>query len=225
MYHYTYLLINRTTLMMYIGKRSCNCLPELDVHYKGSSKYVPKDECTKVVLRTFASSLEATTHEIELHNIFNVAINSMFYNRSKQTSTKFDTTGMSNKHSDLTKTRLSAAKRGVIPNWSSEGKQVILSNLAKSRTPEARAKAAHTLSTNGSNKGTSNSQFKPWYISTATVTHLYYDISKSELSTQHGHYHKYYADVQKVFNRNKTIMTKAYGIITDMGLLPKEYKI
>ena len=211
--------------MMYIGKRSCSCLPELDTSYMGSSKYVPKDECIKVILNTFTSSIDAINDEIALHNTFDVAVNSMFYNRSKQTSTKFDTTGISITPSEATKQKLRTAKKGVVPNWSTEGKQLVLANLAKSRTSEARSKAAATMVKNGSNVGTKNSQFRPWYISTTTITYLYYDISKAELSVQQGHYRKYYADVQKTFNRNKTITTKEHGTIIDMGFLSKEYKI
>ena len=188
---------------MYIGKRSCTCLPELDIHYKGSSKYVPKTECVKVILKTFITAEEALRHEIKLHNIFNVAVNSMFYNKAKQTSTKFDTTGTKVSHSDAMRLKLSSVKTGVVPNWSEEGKKVVLHNLTNGRTAETRAKAAKTLASNGSNKGTKNSQFKPWYISTPTVTHLFYNISKSELSIQQGHYAKYYADLQKKFNKNK----------------------
>lgn len=219
MHHYTYLLINTATLMMYIGKRSCNCVPELDTGYKGSSKYVPKTECVKVILKTFLTAKEALEHEIKLHNIFNVAVNSMFYNKAKQTSTKFDTTGTKVFHSDAMRRKLSSVKAGVVPNWSEEGKKVVLHNLTNGRTAETRAKAAKALALNGSNKGIKNSQFKPWYISTSTVTHLFYNISKSELSIQQGHYAKYYADLQKKFNKNKIVTTKLYGTIIDMGFL------
>lgn len=225
MYHYTYLLLNQTTLMMYIGKRSCNCLPEEDVQYMGSSKYVPKEQCTKTILKTFSSSREAVQHEIYLHNLHDVGVNPMFYNRSKQTSTKFDTTGVSTSHSEETKAKLSKAKKGIVPNWSTEGKKIIQANLAKGKTPEARAKAGASTARNGSNKGTKNAGFRPWYISTDAVTYLYTDISKAELSVLEGHYSKYYADVQKVFNRNGTITTNAHGKIIDMGFLPKQYKI
>lgn len=41
-YHYTYLILNITNDMKYIGARSCDCLPKLDTKYMSSSKYVEK---------------------------------------------------------------------------------------------------------------------------------------------------------------------------------------
>lgn len=225
MNHYTYLLINPTTNMLYIGKRSCQCLPEEDTTYMSSSTYVPKDECIKIILNTFVTSREALDNEIYFHNLFNVGSNPMFYNKSKQTSNSFDTTGVSFSHSDETKQKISEIKRGVIPNWSKEGKQVILNNLQKGQTPSVRTKSGQTLKQNGSNKGTKNAGFKPWFISTKTVTHLFYDISKSEQSVIDGHYNKYYADLQKKFNKTGSVTTKQYGLITTMGFIPKQYKI
>lgn len=219
MNHYTYLLINNITGMLYIGKRSCKCLPSEDINYMSSSAYVPKEECNKIILNTFSTSEEAIKHEIYLHDLFNVGINPYFYNKSKQTSTKFDTTGLSSPHSDETKLKLSAAKKGIIPNWSDTGKQTILQNLKKGQTPEARSKAALKIKESGSNSGIKNAGFKPWYIQTETTLYTFTDISKSELSVQEGHYNKYYADLQKKFNKLGKVTTKKYGLITDMGFL------
>lgn len=226
MNHYTYLLINNKSGMLYIGKRSCTCKPQEDTSYMSSSKYVPKEECTKVILREFLTSKEAVAHEIELHNLHDVGINPMYYNKSKQTSTKFDTTGISNPCTEEAKQKLRKAKKGLVPNWSAEGKEQILKNLKRGGSPEAREKAAKAVINNGSNKGIKNSQFKPWYISTETVTHIFRDISKNELSIQENHYKKYYADLQKKFNKlGSPIKTKKYGLIIDMGFLPEQYKI
>ena len=225
MNHYTYLLINKTTNLLYIGKRSCTCLPEEDVDYMSSSKYVPKTECTKIILRTFKTAQEALENEIYYHNLYNVGQNPLFYNRSKQTSSSFDTTGISYPKSQKTRELLSKTKLGKIPNWSAEGKQTILSNLQKGLAAEARKKSGDTLKQNGSNKGILNAGFKPWYITTETVTYLYTCISKSELSVQQGHYNKYFADLQKKFNKQGPVLTRDYGLIIDMGFLPKQYKI
>lgn len=225
MYHYTYLLVNKYDLKMYIGKRSCTCTPLKDTSYMSSSKYVPKNQCIKIILQEFPTAEEAIQHEIFLHNKYNVGINPLFYNKSKQTSSKFDTTGIPMPHTEETKRKLSAIKKGKVPNWSDEGKTIVLSNLKKGQTSEARKKAGQRIKDTGSNKGINNSQFQPWYISTSTITYLFTNISKSELSVNEGHYNKFYADLQKKFNRNGFVITKKYGRISDMGFLPKQYKI
>lgn len=219
MNHYTYLLVNPTTNMLYIGKRSCHCLPSEDTKYMSSSIYVPKEKCFKLILNTFSTSEEAVKHEVYLHNLFNVGINPYFYNKAKQTSTKFDTTGTLNPHSEETKLKISTIKKGKIPQWSETGKQTILQNLKKGQTPEARSKAALKIKESGSNSGIKNAGFKPWYIQTETTLYTFTDISKSELSVQEGHYNKYYADLQKKFNKLGKVTTKKYGLIIDMGFL------
>jgi hypothetical protein len=225
MNHYTYLLINKNNGMLYIGKRSCKCTPYEDTSYMSSSTYVPKNECIKVILKEFTTAEEAIKHEIHLHDVHNVSVNPTFYNKSKQTSTGFDTTGISHPCTEEAKAKLSAAKKGKVPKWSKEGKEVIRNNMEKGRAPEVRKKASASLKRNGSNKGTKNSQFKPWFITTEHVTHLFTNISKSELSVKHGHYNKYYADLQKKFNKSGIVMTKRYGKIVSMGFLPEKYKI
>ena len=78
----------------YIGVRSCNCLPEEDTKYFGSfydKTFFPTE---KTILFVCETRQEAAEIEIELHNFFDVAVNPQFANRSKQTSTKFDTTGV-----------------------------------------------------------------------------------------------------------------------------------
>jgi hypothetical protein len=96
-FHYTYLLSGNDG-KMYIGARSCLTIPEKDIYWS-SSKYVLqaiKDGVVfdKKILSVWPSRQEAVAHEILLHDIFNVAKNVNFYNRSKQTSTSFDTSGI-----------------------------------------------------------------------------------------------------------------------------------
>jgi len=82
--------------MRYIGVRTCKTTPDCDKNYWGSSKYVPKDikkTGTKTILKIFYKREDAILHEIELHNLHDVARNKKFWNRSKQTSTGFDTSG------------------------------------------------------------------------------------------------------------------------------------
>ena len=96
MYHYTYLLQNIDDGLFYIGVRSCNCLPEND-EYQGSAKTVSKQykqRCQKYILATHSTRKEAIAHEIYLHDLYDVARNPCFFNKAKQTSSSFDTTGL-----------------------------------------------------------------------------------------------------------------------------------
>ena len=82
--------------MRYIGVRTSKVHPDCDNNYWGSSKYVPKDievSGTKTVLKMFSERKQAVLHEIELHSLYDVARNEKFWNKSKQTSTGFDTSG------------------------------------------------------------------------------------------------------------------------------------
>lgn len=96
MFHYVYYLKHPIDKQLYIGVRSCKCKPISDTAYKSSSKTKSKTylaECSKHILKTFATRQEATAFEIILHNKYNVSINPKFFNAAKQTSTGFDTTG------------------------------------------------------------------------------------------------------------------------------------
>lgn len=103
-YHYVYRIINNNPTdnrKFYIGVRSCkNCLPDEDIKYMSSSKYVKEaindlgiNNFSKEILSVWDSREAAITEEIRLHEKYDVAKNENFYNKSKQTSSKFDTTG------------------------------------------------------------------------------------------------------------------------------------
>jgi len=106
-YHYTYRITNTQTNKYYYGSRTTpkkkEVLPinDLGIKYFSSSKdkdfikdqkQNPKNYKYKVI-QIFDTRQEAIELEIKLHNRFNVGINESFYNRAKQTSTGFDTTG------------------------------------------------------------------------------------------------------------------------------------
>jgi len=103
-YYYIYEIINKTTGMRYVGKRTSTTTPELDLGIKYFSSSTnkqfikhQKENPTSYyyyVLSTHDTVKEATQEEIRLHNIFNVGRNHMFFNKAIQTSTKFDTTGI-----------------------------------------------------------------------------------------------------------------------------------
>lgn len=111
-YFYTYLLINLDDGLMYIGSRGCSVLPEEDTNYMSSSKAVSKDylnRCDKLILDVFLTYKDAIDHEIYLHNLHDVATSSKFFNKSKQTSTKFTIAGTH--HSEETKKKISEANK------------------------------------------------------------------------------------------------------------------
>lgn len=111
-YFYTYLLINLDDGLMYIGSRGCSILPEEDTKYMSSSKAVSKDylnRCDKLILDVFLTYKDALAHEIYLHNLHNVAVNPKFFNKSKQTSTKFTISGT--RQSEETKKKISEANK------------------------------------------------------------------------------------------------------------------
>ena len=84
-YHYTYLIENLTPiddLQFYIGVKSCDCPPEENTDYMGSS--VPLDEAIaqtginnfkKHILETFESRKDAESHEVAIHLEYDVASN------------------------------------------------------------------------------------------------------------------------------------------------------
>lgn len=89
------MLISNVEEKFYIGARSCSCEVDED-SYMGSSSVMTKedkDNCDKLVLKEFGTRKEAIAYEVELHNQFEVNTNEKFWNKAKQTSTGFDTTG------------------------------------------------------------------------------------------------------------------------------------
>ena len=99
---------------MYIGLRSCECLPEED-NYWGSSKYLPEDVSEtfdKFILGEFATREEAITDEIRRHKMNDVARNPLFINKARQTSTGFDRSGVPAIFSEEHKRKLSEAGKG-----------------------------------------------------------------------------------------------------------------
>ena len=94
----------------YIGCRTCNCLPEEDTKYFGSFYDKTFKPTGKTILFVCETRQEALEIEIELHNFFDVAVNPQFANRSKQTSTGFDVTGVPN--TEEAKRKKSVSKLG-----------------------------------------------------------------------------------------------------------------
>jgi len=100
--HYVYKITNlkpSDKRLYYIGVKSS--LSPITDNYMGSSKYldmsmkeIGQENFRKEILSTWSTRKEALQEEIRLHNYFDVAVNESFYNKSKQTSTGFDRTGV-----------------------------------------------------------------------------------------------------------------------------------
>lgn len=120
LYHYTYRITNLLLNKHYIGCRSSALPPkeDLGVKYFSSSsdkefrldqKINPHNYRYKVI-KTYTCRQDAINLEIKLHNKLNVGANLSFYNKSKQTSSKFDMTGFI--FSEETKLRFSESRKG-----------------------------------------------------------------------------------------------------------------
>jgi hypothetical protein len=102
MYHYTYRLTlsnNTDSKKYYIGARSCTEYPTKDSYF-GSCKTLlawikehGTEGIVKEILAIYGKRQDAIEHEINLHNYFDVAKNVEFWNKAKQTSVGFDTSG------------------------------------------------------------------------------------------------------------------------------------
>jgi len=107
--HYVYKITNLNPIddeQYYIGVHTTKIKTLETDGYMGTSKYLTEamniqgsHNFVKQILSTWNTRKEALQEEIRLHEQYDVAINITFYNRSKQTSTKFDTTGTKITHS------------------------------------------------------------------------------------------------------------------------------
>jgi hypothetical protein len=106
-FHYVYRITNLVENKHYYGKRSSKVPPEQDLgkKYFSSShdkqfiqdqKQNPQNYRYKVVAR-FDNVKSSIEMEIKLHEMFDVGRNPKFYNKAKQTSTGWDTTGVKSK--------------------------------------------------------------------------------------------------------------------------------
>ena len=119
MYHYTYMLEVKNptdSRFRYIGVRSCKVVPEEDVYF-GSCRPFKKwqaehgtDGLVKTILARWGSRADALSHEILLHDCFDIAKNPEFWNQAKQTAVLFDTTGT--KQSDELRLKKSLKTKG-----------------------------------------------------------------------------------------------------------------
>jgi hypothetical protein len=102
--HYCYKITNLNPTdqrKYYIGVRSSKTSPEEDTNYKSSSKYLKEaleeighNNFKKEILSTWDTRKLANKEEARLHELYDVAVNPEFYNKSKAISSSFCTEGM-----------------------------------------------------------------------------------------------------------------------------------
>lgn len=123
-YHYTYRITNTRLNKHYYGKRSSKILPkeDLGIKYFSSSKdkdFIkdqksnPEDYKYKVIY-IFDTPEKAINLEIKLHNKFDVGVNIDFYNKAKQTSSKFTTNGLSGENNPMYGRRHTKSAKDII---------------------------------------------------------------------------------------------------------------
>lgn len=224
MYHYTYQLQDKFSNMKYIGKRSCKCLPEEDIHYWGSSKHLPKDvklTHTKTILKTHTTAKEAIAYEMFLHYLLQVSTNPEYYNKAKQTSIGFDTTGT--KLTDEHRAKCSASLKGK-NKPEGFGKKVSEGLKGYKKSAEHLQKIADALRNNGTSKGTKNNNFRPWYISTPTCTTFYFTTTKHQKALEDGYHMKQYVSIQRQNKKYGKPIQKGRFKGFVVGELPTNYK-
>ena len=160
MKHYVYRITNTKLNKHYYGTRtSKKNTPEEDLgkYYfsSASNKEFIKDQKENSenykykIIKKFRTRKEAIELEIKLHNKFNVGINESFYNRSKQTSKRFDRTGLRpwnfNKINIYTKDTLNKisknkklwhSKNEHKPMFGKKHKKETINNMKESRSGE-----------------------------------------------------------------------------------------
>lgn len=165
--HYVYRITNILLKKHYYGTRSTtksNPCHDLGVTYFSSSKDTdfkmdqklnPNNYKYKIV-RICNTREQAIVLEIHLHNKFNVATSSNFYNRSKQTSKSFDTSGIALKNfrsytmSEETKQKIREANLGKTQSIETIAKRVAkLKGHITSEETKAKIGAANKIRRTG----------------------------------------------------------------------------
>ena len=158
-YHYVYRITNTKENKHYYGVRSSKVEPKLDLGIKYFSSSTDKDFIKEQkenkstfkykIIKQFNSREEAINLEIILHNKFDVGVNSNFYNKCKQTSKGFDTTGSTRTLSQETKEKMRLTKSTNNPfkgkNHTEETK--ILLSLQRKGKPQRGGVKFHTEET------------------------------------------------------------------------------
>jgi hypothetical protein len=106
MFHYVYQITNKINGKIYIGSRTSNIEPANDLGKKYFSSSKDKEfqkeqrenpeNFIYEVLSIYNNKDDMLNEEIRLHNLYDVGKNPNYYNKSKQTSKNFSTSGRLN---------------------------------------------------------------------------------------------------------------------------------
>ena len=145
--HYVYRITNIKENKHYYGCRTSKIKPvnDLGINYFSSSKNKEfiKEQIERPwqfkykIVKIYDTRERAIDLEIKLHDYFDVGKNPNFYNRAKQTSTGWDTTGK--KHTDETKIKMSKNTIGRYMSQETK-KKISNSNKGKKHTDETKIK-------------------------------------------------------------------------------------
>lgn len=149
--HYVYKITNHKpsdSRKYYIGVRTAKgCSPYEDTNYWSSSKYISEaiketgiESFSKEILSIWENREDAIKEEIRLHQEFDVANNNEYFNKAKQTSSKFNYDATGKIVSNETRKKLSIAAKNR-PAMSDEQKEKIRQhNLGKKLSDETKKK-------------------------------------------------------------------------------------
>jgi hypothetical protein len=153
-YHYVYRITNIKDKLYYYGTRTSSIEPKLDLGIKYFSSSKDKDfiqgqkdnplNYKYKIIKIFNIRKEAIELEIKLHNKFDVGINESFYNRSKQTSAGWDTTGTKWEMSKIGKENI---KKSILKRGGHKGENNPRYNVKL--TQDTKDKISHSLKNNG----------------------------------------------------------------------------
>ena len=205
MYHYTYRITNKVEPKHYYGARTFIIHPSQDLGIKYFSSSTDKEFITDQIsnpenfkykiIKIFETREEALALEIKFHTKFNVGMNESFYNKAKQTSTRFDTSGTVGYkfNKDIIEKRIEKYKETVNSTEWKESKGKIKSiNIQKNILPENRKLGSEKRlqKLNQENDGATGFEKMGLKISktllsiTDNGTTLAYEISKKGTSTK-----------------------------------------
>ena len=99
----------------YIGRRSCECLPEEDTEYFGSFSDPTFNPTKKIILRSdYKTCKESVEDEVFLHDFYEVDTNPHFANKSRQRSTGFSFSAAGKDNPNFGGGRMPASSRDSI---------------------------------------------------------------------------------------------------------------
>jgi hypothetical protein len=147
-----------------------------------------KGNCNKIVLARFDSREEAVAYEIEMHNKFDVVKNPLFYNKAKQTSTGFDTTGRVMSEEERAYRGERQKERFKEQGSPHKGRKLSPEHrlkLIKSLIGRTHSEATKKLMSEKA-KGATNKAFVPWWYEVGGVRTEMYNTTPQEFADSLG---------------------------------------